>query len=516
MKTMKHVPIMKTGEYDLSTGPASFTTADLASAVSALADPGVHDARLAIGHLDGRFDGEPAFGKVVNCSLEDEGHTLYGDITGIPDWLYEIMPVAFPNRSIEGEWNYQSQVGATAHRFVLTRLSLLGVQLPGISTLEDLEIAFTGEPEYELLDDLEDDYVFASSTVAAFKDGEPMPKKKVAAAFNVDDVRRAFYNQVATGDRTWWWAREIMIDPMQVIVFDEDEGDTYRVPYTADAKGTVTFTDPVEVNVVYVDETTEDESPALLAMGSGTVYATEAESRPKERKRMTPKKIRAALGLPADATEEEVEARAKHLASLEEPDDDDDDPAATDDDDDDDDAAAEGEEDDDDEPVPAVTAKKNKSRRVKVPKASAPKPEPVKPPKLQGGTVTVDAAAWTALNESVANLTKVHTKSEKQRREEVVDAAVKAGKIPPARKEFWVKAMEADPEGIEEQLDGLEEIIPVTMRGTAEHDADDDQVFASDSATDQFLTPAELRRRASATAGETSRFLEPGTIARER
>lgn len=506
MKNLLHVPIMNTGEFELSTGMVNFTRNDLASAVNALkTDKGVKPFRLAVGHSKKFLAGEPAFGVGANYTLEDDGHSLYADIMGMPDWLYEIAPTVFPNRSVEGRFDFQSKVGSQKHPFVITRLSLLGVELPGISTLEDLQVATTGNPEYTLLDDAS--LSISAAAVAAFENGEPMKRKKtVAATANVEDVRRAFYDQVAIGDQYDWWIREIQIDPTQVIVFDEDDGVTYRIPYSTPYSG-VEFADPVKVEIVYTDLAASAHA-MKIGVGKGTTY-TKADSRP-EGTDVNLKKIAASVGLPETATEDEVDARLKALAALEDAEDDD----TVDDADDADDESEDDDEDDADEDEPP-SAKKTKKTTVRVPVAAARKAK-AKPKRESDGTVRVDAAAFAQMQTDLGRLTKGLEKSEKDRQKEVVEAAVKAGKIPAKRRDFWVAAMASDPEGIEEQLDELEEIIPVKLRGTSEHDADDDTQIAASAYDETMLLPHE-RKRLEATRQENySPHLEPGTIARER
>jgi Mu-like prophage I protein len=525
MKTFSHVPIMKTGEYDLSTGPAVFTATDLASAAAAVGEAGVKDPRLKIGHLDGRFDGEPAFGKFINLSRENNGHTLYGDLIGVPDWLAAIMPIAFPNRSVEGYWDFQPVRGGKKHPFVLTAVSLLGVALPGISTLEDLEVAFTGEPDYTLTEEPEE---VAANAVAAFRGGKRMKRKKALASFSVEDVRRAFYEQVSTGDRNGWWAREIQIDPQQVIVQDENEGTTYRVPYAAGTDDAVVeFADPVKVKTEYVDiaaqRATKLRTPLLA--GTGTVFSTPEESRP-EGEKVTRKNLCASLGLKPTATDEEIAAKHREiLAAAEDLEIDLEAEAEADDESDeesDEDEDVEAEEDDedaeaeeDDEPVAAKPVKQAASRKIKV-KRPAKAAAPVRKAR-PSGSVVVDAAALADLQSKVAKLAKKDEVSEKERQKGVVAAAIAAGKIPPAREKHWTLAMKHDPEGTEEILAEMAEIIPITARGNGNHDADESAASA-ELAYDPALFPEIAHRAAQAAGGEAtpSPFIQAGTVMRER
>ena len=138
LSRLGQVELMHTGTWSASTGVHTFTTGDLANAVTALDCPAVHRPTLKLGHTDPRFDGEPAVGYIDNLGLLDDGHTLVGDYVGMPGWLGPIIASAYPQRSIEGQWSYRCALGHT-HDFVLTAVALLGVSHPAIGTLQSLQ-----------------------------------------------------------------------------------------------------------------------------------------------------------------------------------------------------------------------------------------------------------------------------------------------------------------------------------------------------------------------------------------
>lgn len=115
---------------------------DLAAAVDAARDPDMRPPILKLGHIDPRFDGEPAIGTVTRLRLTDAGRTLVGDFEGIPPWLDRVLVNAFPNRSIEAEMGARSPSGAV-HRFALTAVALLGVAAPAVTSLESLRQLYT-------------------------------------------------------------------------------------------------------------------------------------------------------------------------------------------------------------------------------------------------------------------------------------------------------------------------------------------------------------------------------------
>jgi hypothetical protein len=165
---------------------------------------------------------------------------------------------------------------------------------------------------------------------------------------------------------------------------------------------------------------------------------------------MDPVKIREGLGLPADATDEDV-TQALVTAGLA--------PAAP--------APAPA------APTPAVTA----PVAVTTP---APGPMPTEPPTAEqiaaaqaaqtqpvaAGTMVIDAAAWQAREESIRRLEAAEARRRTEERDTVIGQAVQAGKFPPARVEHWKRLWDADPEGTRTVVDGLTpNVVPVTAMG---------------------------------------------------
>ena len=223
-----NVELMQTGTWGLGTGQATFTGDDLRSAVAALGCPAVRRPVLKLGHTDPRFDGEPAVGWVDNIGVTDDDRTLVGDYAGIPSWLADVLASAYPDRSVEGYFDFVCQLGHT-HPFALTAVALLGVSRPGIGTLESLQ-------------DVAELYGIAAAAgsdptgtpVAVHASGGPMPNPTpvlVAASVTADDVSRAFYaSRLGSG---WYaWIEELQLDPLQVIYVDDDAGTRNRVPVT--------------------------------------------------------------------------------------------------------------------------------------------------------------------------------------------------------------------------------------------------------------------------------------------
>lgn len=137
LRTIPGVELVRTGRWEITTGPWTVTTGDLLAAVAAHRAGVIRRPVLKLGHIDDRFDGEPAIGAVDNLRVTDAGHTLLGDYVGVPAWLADVMASAYPDRSVEAIRDYVDARGTT-HRLVLTGVALLGVTAPGISTLRSL------------------------------------------------------------------------------------------------------------------------------------------------------------------------------------------------------------------------------------------------------------------------------------------------------------------------------------------------------------------------------------------
>lgn len=136
--TLPGVDLMATGTWPLASGTTTFTTADLQHIIEAAQCPAVGDPVIKLGHSDPRFDGEPALGQVKNMQVSEDGTKLTGDLTGMPEWLGNVISASYPNRSVEGQAPYTCTMGHT-HAFALTGLALLGVTKPGIGNLSSVD-----------------------------------------------------------------------------------------------------------------------------------------------------------------------------------------------------------------------------------------------------------------------------------------------------------------------------------------------------------------------------------------
>lgn len=335
--TIPEVEIARVGmKWPAATGPVTLTFEHLADAVMAANDdPFVLPPRLKLGHTDARFneddtvwdpfayhgelreDGSPAYGKVTNLRLVNDGAVMVGDYVEVPNWLANAAPSAYPSRSQEATWDVVTP-GGKRYSMVVTAVAMLGDRLPAIATLADL---------IRLLTTGFDPAAAERQPVTARRNTMP-----VAAAADVDAVVHQCWTEFCVGERLWWWPCSVWVDPNQIIC-DDDEGHLYRVPFTTDADGIASFGDPVAVVQQFRDLPASSKEPAVAASRPVATFASAAAAgRPKDRVRPVAatvnegasmndeqKKLAATLGLGEDATVEQLNEKlqADALANLE-------------------------------------------------------------------------------------------------------------------------------------------------------------------------------------------------------
>lgn len=407
--TIPAVELATVGRWPASTGVWDCTAEDLAAAVMAADDPDLRTPIVRLGHTDPRFDGEPAIGRIENLRLSADGMTLVGDLVGVPAWLAEIMPSAFPSRSVEATRNAVTASGHK-HRLILTGLALLGVELPAIERLADVAALYGTEPAQ----------IIASGEPIVARLGAAMPKPagNVAASVNVEDVRRAYYDRQPVS--SWAWVREIWTD---FLIVDDDDGGLWRVPFTVDTEGTgeqaVTFGTPTPVAVQYVDApapSTEetallsrrppDRTPDLVAARAARIAAAAADPTNPKGAGMSPEQIREALGLDPGASAIEVAAK---LAAL--------------------------------DLIPKVTEPETKV---------VPVVEPETAPKAEGVVPDIsEHPVFKALKEShdklVSDFETQQTEKAQSERDQFLGEAVSAGRLKPAERDKFAILFDADP-----------------------------------------------------------------------
>ncbi len=296
----------------------------------------------------------------------------------------------------------------------------------------------------------------------------------VAASVSTIDVEREFYEQVALGERYWWWVQLVLLDPNELIV-DDANGGLFRVPYTA-ANNTITFGDPVAVNLEFVDKPTQAALAAAIngiAATRGDKVAAKHESRDESRHFAIPTeggsmdlltKLRGLLGLAEDATEEQIEAEAATrlaAASADAPE-----PVA------------------EDAPV------------VPVEPAAAPAGSVA----AAAGAVLVDPAQLAQLQADASAGRLALTRQIEAEDRTVLSAAVASGKFPPARVPHFAALLKADREGTTALIEQLaENVVPIEAKGKGEgkQEAEGSVGYPVGWAPDVAARAAELRAATS-------------------
>jgi hypothetical protein len=391
MGRVPNVELMHTGTWDLSTGRTTFTTEDLTAAVAALDCPAVRRPVLKLGHTPDAAPGQPAVGFVANLATAEDGRALVGDYVGLPGWLVDqdeegvsVLAASYPDRSIEGQFGFRCQLGHS-HPFVVTAVALLGTEAPAIGTIQSLQdlaglygVAATVDPP-------------AGGAAVVLRPnrsnrGAVMPHPtaavQVAASVSTEDVRRAFYaSPLGAGWSTW--IEEMQLDPLQLIVLDDDSATRSRVPVQigeGDGVEAVSFGAPVAVVVRYDDVAT---TAAAAPRGRSVRYTSREGATPDVRAQTAP------------------QAAPRR-------------------------------------PAPGMTAE----------------------------TLTVDATAWHEREALILELQADAAQRVHAERDEALGAAIRDGKLPPARRAHWAQLWDADPVGTRQTLAGLPaNTIPVQAMG---------------------------------------------------
>lgn len=445
--TVYGVEIARAGEeWQTSTGPVTWTPAHLAGMVAAATDPALPRPVLKLGHTDPRtngdtpltYDATPALGRLVDVRLAEEGTAVVCDVAGVPAWLANIWPTAYPHRSVEvfrgDQLPYE---GAQRHDQVIAALALLGETWPAIAVLDDIPALFgAGDP-----------LVLARAPQPT---EPPMPPPRVTpqvppppavlAEVTLDDVRDAIYEH----GTTWGWVITWRFDAAGQLeaIYEDGDGELWAVTFSATPDG-VDLGDAYRVEMAFLPVAdADDDAPfvaaaaavraragttiarfspadpsAVRARGVAPGYSIALSASTPEETTMDLTALREQLGLPDDATDEQVIA------------------AAT-------------------ERLAATTTED----------AEPAEPDPA-------GTPAEDAAELVALRSTVSRLSAQETARAKREaaaaRESVLASAVATGRITPhERTAVWEPFYDASPEKAATQLAGLPASrVPVTELG---------------------------------------------------
>lgn len=461
MGDLEGVELARPGTWPASTGKTEFTVEHLRDAAEFFEATGGQAVPISLGHGDDRFSGEPAFGSVTNIRYveDDRGPALLGDIVDMPQWLAAAAPQRWPNRSIEGWENFEYE-GRT-YRMVLSGLALLGVAPPAvrnIKSLRDLQQALAASAAHRIV-----------ATAPSTDPSEP---------FDNGGVLRPGWTEfsgaepiVAVSDKPWSDFTEADYTPAQYRraclvdtgMGDMDSKDRYKLPVRepggalnrngvhaaaaalAGARGGMKLTAEQKTKaaraLARLYSELGEEPPESLRRIAASSNPTEEGAGP-----MDPAKIREALGLAAAASDDEVKSALASAGLGTSPPSPDPDPAP------------------ENPPAPAA--------------APAPKPALVN----ASGTMQVDVAAWEEREQRLTRLEAQAAEGRKKERDQIIAQAVTEGKFPPARKEFWVRLWDADPEGTRQVIDSLaKNVMPVMASGYA-GDIEDDEAFDAEFA----------------------------------
>lgn len=143
--TIPDVELLSIGDWQSGlSGNVPITAEDIDAIIAAGLDPETDQAALRIGHIDPRFDGEPALGWIRN--LRNVGGRLVGDIQDAPAKMQDLIRSAYRRRSAEIAWGVKTPSGRV-HRASLTGLALLGVTPPAVKGLADVAARYSGSAD---------------------------------------------------------------------------------------------------------------------------------------------------------------------------------------------------------------------------------------------------------------------------------------------------------------------------------------------------------------------------------
>lgn len=483
--TIPDVPLVSTGTYHLATGEHTFTEEELRAAVEALSDKAVHPPRIKIDGLaetwvEAEHGGEPAFGHVENMRLTPDGQTILGDLK-VPGWLADSIEWAYPARSIEGPLGWTTATGKT-HELVITAVALLGVDLPGVSTLPDLQELLSQEGPVEQVE--AEQMVIARSRPGG-------ARRTVQAGLDQDLVRRRFYDALDEGALELpdgvvaydLWIRSLRFDDSgtpYLKVEDDGAGELYRVDFTVsgsevDFDG---FTKVVEQDVAVAAASDAQRREPLA------VFASRAESRAviatddEQETTMNVARLRERLGLtveqlPDDATDEQINA----ALDMDPP-----------------------------EPAPEGGGTEPPPAAATAPAAEPTAPEPVAASsQLPEGMAIVDQATLADLRAGARTAQELAARSAREERDRIIAQAMGEGRFMPSRREAIERLWDADPEGTRIMLTASEDqgglapgFVPVEARGTSPQDTE----LTGGQAYDSSWLPDHVRERVAAAHGQ--------------
>jgi hypothetical protein len=508
MHRVEGVPLVRTGTYNLSTGTHTFTEEDLAAMLAAANDPGMPAPRIKLGHTDPRegfgggmddnadaalsaawaeLDGEPALGWVSDLALSADGQQITGTLN-VPEGLAAMMEYAFPNRSIEA-WPKITSGTQRVHEWAMLAVSLLGVKLPAVLTLDDLFELHATIGTANASAPVEVPLVASGNVhpVGAQREHDAQPvlatiaSAPVTAGLDSYLVGQRFVDLMDEGDdiddllpegayRYAMWPTSVRFDDGGVAYLkatDEHNGRLYRYDFTVSG-AEITFTlagEVIEQDVLAAalpPERARSPRPALARWGARNESRNLTASHPnhhQEDDRPMNDALRRALatrhGLdPETATEEQIEA-AETAA-----------------------------------PNAGGTPPEGTSPEGE----GSPNTQPTEELEPVAATATIDPTALAQLQADAAAGRAAREAQVRSERDALIQAAMDDGRITPASREEWRRDLDAAPEATERALARLTPTYPGSRngQGTATASAGNAQDYAAVARTLGVRKPTDL------------------------
>jgi hypothetical protein len=449
LATITGVELVSAGtDIHASTGNIDITREHLAAMANQSSDPAVRDPVLKITHLHSLMFGEAAFGHVTNLRLDDNGTTLIGDIV-CAKGLAELIPAAWPDRSIEFNFDEVTQTG-TKHAALMHAVAVLGIEEPAVQGLAAVAEFYGIDPD-------------ALQPIAAARTA----RRPIVLSATIDRLYGAYSANVPQNERPepYMWTREIWLDDGTagfLISEGEDSGRLFRIPFTI-AGDDITFGEPTEVVTEYVAA-----SAAMTIAASSGRGLPECLARDIPRNRggggnlpgndngvipsadeggagMNPEQLRESLGLPRDATDEQVTARIAELTASDEP------------------APGEG-----DQPAPTPTPAPTPGEGADEPapgEGDQPAPTPDTPEAIaaavaSGAMIVVDAGAVRQLQEDALAGREARNEQLSTIRNDLLSWAVRTGRIAPSSRDGYATMLSAADPTVRQNAENLIRSLP--------------------------------------------------------
>lgn len=426
MADREGIELARVGEFDLAIGgKQEFTAPMLIDAARRAKEQGdKFRAPLKLGHTDPRNDGEPAFGWLHNLRTSGDGAdtVLLGDVTGMPDWLAQTAPSAYPDRSIEG---HVIPAADGSKGLEINGLALLGVTPPAMDSIKTWRelpgfIAAAGE-------------LSVTSFAAAYQAIRDIPIEAAStkpwsdfsqADYTIEQWRRACLIKMAAASPNKADYKLPVREPSGAVntngvhaaasVLAGGMGGV-QAPPAAQKAAAVTLVG------LYKNELKETPPPSLLKLAGVAASASEPPAppvipNPKEADAMSDtllQGLRERLGVDAELDDAGV------LAALD----------------------------------------------SKIAAASAPVTPPPAAPALPEGSTVISKDALDELRIAAAAGAEARAKQLGDERDDTIRTAIAAGKIAPARREYWTTNWDKDPEGTKASIDELGVIYPIAASG---------------------------------------------------